>query len=143
MATCDIEIAGLPILTGCPGDNEYFIVTNAIGGEGLGLYGRRKWSDVKSCLLDSIQFKFLQFTIGQPGSPMNAGDISLTLDFLTLGITKILQDSLFITLGGPELPRESTDQLSYGVVYSSTDVVINLLAPVVDGQLYIIHYAYV
>lgn len=54
MAACDQEIAGLPILGGCPSDTEYFIVTNAVGGAGVGLYGRRSWLTIKNCLLAQL-----------------------------------------------------------------------------------------
>lgn len=144
---CTLDESALPILTGCPGPNELIVVGNAAGGiDANGNYtigyARRAWSNLSACAVAAIKFMFQQFTIGQPGSPIPAGAISLTLNFSSLAITGILEDSVFITLAGPELPRENTDQLSYGVVYSGTDVVINFLAPVANGQLYILHYAY-
>lgn len=54
MAACDQEISGVPILTGCPADTEYFLVMGASGGLGAGGYGRRSWLDIKNCLLDQI-----------------------------------------------------------------------------------------
>lgn len=144
---CTLDESALPILPGCPGPNELIVVGNAVGGiDANGNYttgyGRRPWSSLAACAVAAVKFMFQQFTIGQSGSPMNAGDTVLTLNFSSLGITGILQDSVFITLAGPELPRENTDQLSYGVVYNPTNVVINFLAGVTNGQLYILHYAY-
>lgn len=144
---CTIDESALPILIGCPGPNELFVVANAIGGlDASGNfsvgYARRYWKDLAACAVTAIKFMFQQFTIGQSGSPMNAGDTVLTLNYSSLGIVSILQDSVFITLAGPELPRENTDQLSYGVVYNSANVIINFLSPVSNGQLYILHYAY-
>lgn len=144
---CTIDESSLPILTGCPGPTELIVVANAVGGLDangnftIG-YGRRRWQDLAACAAAAIKYKLLQFTIGQAGSPMNAGDTALTLNFSSLGIIGILQDSVFVTLGGTELPRENTDQLSYDPVYNSGDVTINFFQPVNTGQLYIVHYAY-
>jgi hypothetical protein len=144
---CIIDESSLPMLSGCPGANEWIVVGNAVGGlDANGLqtigYGRRLWKDISACAVQAIKFMFQQFTVGQPGSPMNAGDDVLNLNFSSLGITSIIQDSIFITLAGPELPRENTDQLSYAPLYNSGNVVVNFLSPVQNGQLYILHYAY-
>lgn len=55
---CEIDFSQLPVLSGCPGPNEYFIVGNAVGGinangnHGVGTigFGVRKWSDLIRCL---------------------------------------------------------------------------------------------
>ncbi len=47
---CDQEINGLPVLTGCPADTEYFLVIGASGGAGTGLYGLRSWLSLVNCL---------------------------------------------------------------------------------------------
>lgn len=144
---CQTDLAGLPLLSGCPADNEWVLVGNAVGGLDINGqftigYARRLWGDLRKCAVGSIKFKFTQFIIGQPGSLMNPGDTQLVLNFAGLGITSIIQDSVFITLDSGELPRENTDRLSYGVVYNSGDVTINLEAGVTNGQLYVLHYAY-
>lgn len=52
---CAIDFSQLPVLTGCPGVNEYFIVGNAVGGldangnHTVG-FGVRKWGDLLKCL---------------------------------------------------------------------------------------------
>jgi hypothetical protein len=48
--SCGIEANTLPLLTGCPADNEYFLVMNAVGGKGSGKYARRAWVDLKNCV---------------------------------------------------------------------------------------------
>lgn len=47
---CNIEMATLPMLSGCPEDNEWFLVGNATGGFGQYRYARRRWADLKNCI---------------------------------------------------------------------------------------------
>lgn len=47
---CGTEVSDLPLLTGCPGDNERLMVCNAIGGKGDGRYALRLWSDISQCI---------------------------------------------------------------------------------------------
>jgi hypothetical protein len=54
VAACDQEINGLPILTGCPADTEYFLVMGATGGAGAGLYALRSWLTLKNCILAQL-----------------------------------------------------------------------------------------
>lgn len=57
---CSIDFSALPILTGCPGDGELFLVGNAIGGldanggQTVG-YARRGWLSIKECVWSSIE----------------------------------------------------------------------------------------
>lgn len=52
---CTIDFSQLPLLAGCPGVNELFIVGNAVGGidangnHTVG-FGVRKWSDIIKCI---------------------------------------------------------------------------------------------
>lgn len=110
---------------------------NASGGQGIGLYGRRLWSDIKSCLLGSIHFVFNNFIIGQPGSPMSVGQTTLTINQ-----TGIIQDSIFVTLVGSELPRNDNSQISYTVSFNPTNAVITFNQAASNGQQYIVHMAY-
>lgn len=48
---CKTELSSLPLLTNCFGSEEYLLVGNAIGGEGVGKYARRNIIDVISCTL--------------------------------------------------------------------------------------------
>lgn len=144
---CTIDESSLPILTGCPGSNELIVVENAVGGlDANGMYtigyARRYWKDLAACAVAAVKFMFQQFTVGQGGSPIAPGESVITLNFSSLGISGILQDSVFITSGGPELPRSDNTQISYTVAYSSTQVVITFDTFVSNGNQFTIHYAY-
>lgn len=138
MAACDEELSGLPLLSGCPGNNEYFLVGNAIGGKGVGLYGRRLWSDIKSCAASAIKYAFSQFVVGQVGAPIPAGQTTLVI-----AIANIIAESVFITKAGPELPQDDNTQFSYDVTLSSSNMVLIFNQAVQNGEQYIIHYAYI
>lgn len=47
---CSKEIGTLPLLTGCPADDEWFFVGNAVGGFSTYGYGRRAYSEIRNCL---------------------------------------------------------------------------------------------
>ena len=142
MYNCQTEVNGLPILTGCPADTETFLVMNSSDPMAIGGYAVRLWKDIKACVLKGIgsgmRFVFTQFRIGDPGSPMNDGDVQYVVN-----VANIITDSAFITLGSGELPREDTSQISYGVLYDPLKITINFDQAVANGQLYILHYAYV
>lgn len=73
----------------------------------------------------------IQFVIGVTGSPMTAGDTVLTLNY------NYIQDgSIDVFLGGVLLPQSQTDQISYTIVYSTSNVVITFNQGVMDTQLY-------
>lgn len=137
MATCDTELSNLPLLSGCPGNNEYFLVGNAAGGQGIGLYGRRLWSDVKSCILSSLKFGFSQSIVGQGGSLIPVGGLTITINQ-----ANILQDSVFVTLDGTELDRNDSTQVSYLVAYNSNNIVITFNQGAKNLQTYLVHYCY-
>lgn len=144
---CTIDESALPILTGCPGPNELIVVGNAVGGlDANGNYtvgyGRRAWSAIAACAVQAIKFFFNDFVIGQGGSPMNAGDTVLTLNFSSLLITSIINDSINISLDGSVLPRNDNTQISYTVVYNPTNVIITFNQSVSLTQQYILSYAY-
>lgn len=142
---CPILISDLPVLNGCPGDAEYFLVGNAVGGiDAQGNltfgYGLRTWVNLKSCLLGSVKQAFFQFRIGDSGSPMNVGDTQLVVSQ-----ANVIQDSVWVSLGSGELPREVTDQISYGVLYNNpgaNQFTVNFDQAVSNLQLYIVHYSY-
>lgn len=138
MAECDVEASSFPILSGCPTDNEAFLVSGAVGGTGIGQYGRRLWSDIKSCTLSGLNFIFQQFTVGQSGSPINAGQTTIVIS--TPGI---IPKSVFITNAGPELPQDDVLQISYDVTLSPSNMVIIFNQPVQNGMQFILHYAYI
>lgn len=140
MAGCDLDFQALPKLTGCPGDNEQFLVGNAVGGLDLNGnltvgYAVRIWKDMRQCILNALRFVKLQFYVGT--SNMNAGDTVLTIN-----VANILVDSVFITLDGVEIPYNDPLEVSYTTVYSAGSVVITFNTGVSTNQQYIVHYAY-
>jgi hypothetical protein len=137
LAGCDQEINGLPILTGCPSPNEYFLVIGAASGQGQGGYGLRSYSDLQVCFAPSIKFAFLQFIVGDPGSPMNAGD-----SVLVINQANVIFDSVGVILGGVVLPRNDDTQWSYVPTYTANNVTIDFDSEVSDGQEFVIVYAY-
>lgn len=144
---CTLDESALPILTGCPGPNELIVVGNAIGGvDANGMfttgYARRYWKDLAACAVQAIKYFFNDFVIGQGGSPMNAGDTTLTLNFSSLSITGIIADSINVALDGQVLPRNDNTQISYTVAYNSTSVIITFNQGVQNYQQYIVSYAY-
>ena len=62
-STCGIEGSNLPLLSGCPANNEWVLFGNATGGIGAGGYARRLWSDLKACLAGT--FNPLVFIVGR------------------------------------------------------------------------------
>lgn len=144
---CTLDESALPILLGCPGANELIVVENAVGGlDANGMmtvgYGRRYWAALAACAVQAIKYFFDGFVIGQGGSPMNAGDTILTLNFSSLVITGIISDSINISLDGSVLPRNDNTQISYTVAYNSTSVIITFNQGVQNTQQYILSYAY-
>lgn len=89
MGDCAIEIAGLPILQGCPAGSELVMVVGATGGKGAGLYALRKWSDIRTCVLGTPVLPY----IGVVGR----GQVSPTKD--PVADQSILQDNSLIGLG--------------------------------------------
>lgn len=136
-AACSGELSTLaPTIGGCPADTELLLFVNVAGQQGG--YAFRTWGTVKTCLLTGLRVGFLQFTVGQPGSPMNVGD-----NILIINQNNIIQDSASVVLGGSELPRNDINAISYGTpVYSATQLIITFDQQVQNGQQYIVHYAY-
>jgi hypothetical protein len=139
---CTIDESSLPILTGCPGPNELVVVANAVGGldqngnQTIG-YGRRTIGSLISCFLSNLAFVPLQFTVGQPGSPMLAGQ-----SVLIINQSNLIQDSVQVVLGGVVLDRNDNTQVSYTVLYGSNNVTITFNQDCQNGQVYVITYCY-
>lgn len=137
MAECDVEASSFPILSGCPTNNESFLVAGAAGGAGIGQYGRRLWSDIKSCAIAGLNFVRTQFVVGQTGSLIAAGQTTIIIS-----VPGILAQSVFVTMSGPELPTDDNTQVSYDVTLSPSNMVIIFNSPAQNGQQYVIHYCY-
>lgn len=74
--SCGVDYSTLPILSGCPGDDETLLVGNAEGGVGAGKYARRKWSDIKSCIGSSGGgYKVLSDTIASNSTSYQHNDL--------------------------------------------------------------------
>lgn len=137
-AACSGELSTLaPTIGGCPADTELLLFCNVAGQQGG--YAFRTWGTVKNCLFSNLQFVPFQFKIGTSG-PMNAGD-----DTLTITQANVIQDSVFITLDGTELPRDDDSQISYGLTYNPNlnNFVVVFNNPVSNGQTYLVHYCYI
>ena len=65
---CSTDYSSLPLLSGCPGDAETFLVGNAVGGTGAGRYARRTWADIKACTTGGGGYAAISDTISNPSS---------------------------------------------------------------------------
>lgn len=135
---CGVELSALPLLAGCPGNNEWFLVGNATGGQGDGKYARRLYSDLKNCIASDITFIPLQFEIGQAGSPMPAGETGLVIS-----VNNPIEDSEIVILDNNFMEPNLSDQISYTVSYSTTEIIITFNQGVILGQKYFIKYAHI
>lgn len=141
MAACDLDFSALPILSLCPGPNELFLVSNAVGGLDQNGnyttgYGRRYYSDIKACILQGMSYTFTQFTVGQPGALIAQGSSAIVIN-----APNYVNDSLTIFIGGVQLPRNDNSQLSYVYGYVAGQLAITFNQPAQNGQQYIIFYA--
>ncbi len=94
---CGISYSSLPVLSGCPGDNETFLVGNAIGGTGPGKYGVRKWSDIKVCISASAKPPLIGVVDGGgEDDPVSGGDTFQSDKFIGLGSTNAGKVLIFI-----------------------------------------------
>jgi hypothetical protein len=139
---CTIDESALPILVGCPGPNELVVVGNAVGGldqnGGYSVgYARRTIGSLITCFLQNLVFVPLQFTIGQAGSPMTAGQTILIINQVGL-----IQDSVQVILDGVVLDRNDNTQVSYEISYGSNSATITFNQACQNGQTYVITYCY-
>lgn len=82
----------------------------------------------------TIATPFVQFRVGDIGSPMVAGETTLTINY-----AGVINPSIEITLDGAELPYGEDDSTSYTATYNPTNVQVVFSASVSNGQLYAIH----
>lgn len=148
---CDTEISSLPILESCPTGVEYTMLIGVpalINGDNPGGYGLIKTTSFFSCfgLYSAISVpQRIQFVVGDSGSfegSVNQTLITLPIDGGTQLIInlKCIVDSVEVFLDGSILPREMTDRVSYGVVYNSNNVEVNLFPEFNNDQLYIVKF---
>lgn len=86
-AGCAIEISGLPVLLGCPGNNELILVTGATGGVGQGQYALRKWSDMVKCISGTILPYVGVVDRGNPNDPVSGTNIFKSTLIAGLGVS--------------------------------------------------------
>lgn len=135
--SCSVELAGLPLLAGCPADSEWILVGNAVGGSGKNGYARRRWSDIKSCAGGGMTFNKLQFEVGvTPSAPILDGSTDLVIT-----VNNPVADSEIVVLDNSVLEPNLSDQISYTISYSTTEIIITFNQAVSNGQKYYIKYA--
>lgn len=83
---CNVELATLPVLSGCPDDNEWFLVGNATGGYGTYRYARRRWADLKGCMSSKVAIRAV---VGRGGAndPIKDSSVWQSNDLKGLGST--------------------------------------------------------
>lgn len=86
----------------------------------------------------TIETPVIQFTVGDVGSPMIAGDTVLTLT----GYEGVINPSVEVFLDGVELPYGVSDRVSYTVSYlpTSNEVIITFNQAVSNIQLYRVRF---
>lgn len=75
----------------------------------------------------------IQFTIGQPGSLMNAGDTALVL-----GYNQLDPNYIFVYKDGNYVIDNQSDRFSYTFVFTGTNVTITFNQAVANGEIYTI-----
>ena len=136
---CQTEINGLPVLSGCPADTELLLVMNSTAAGNNGGYGIRYVSEVRQCwLVNNLTATFFDFVIGNVGSPLAVGASSFTVNQ-----ANVIEDSVWVSLDGQELPRNDNTQISYTIVYNGdSGFTITFNQGAINQQQYIIHYTY-
>lgn len=86
-------------------------------------------------VISTIVSQTLEFKIGDVGSLMNAGDISLVLNY-----TSILNSSVSVVVDGVPLPITQSDRLSFTPIYSTPSVTLNFNQGALDTQVYVIMF---
>lgn len=145
-ASCSGELSNgqnIPTLSNCPAPNELLLFIGAAGA--YGGYAFRSWQTLIGCLqpaiLAALSFEFLDFVIGQIGSPMVPGQTVLSI--IPTAPLQIIPDSINVVLNGIVLPRNDASQISYSVVYTSGTAIITLNQGAITGQTYVITYSYI
>lgn len=83
-------------------------------------------------VISTIVARYIDFTIGASGSLMNAGDVTLVLNY-----TSVLSSSVSIALDGTDLPAGTfTDRIAFNAVYTSNNVTITFNQGAINSQVY-------
>lgn len=141
---CGVEIANIPEIGGCPANGEYFFMIGVAGGAYDQGYALRSVANVRKCFLSSIKFVALQIVVGVTLD--GGGNVIMddTDTQLVISQPNILQDSVWITNAGPEMPKDGTgvSVAYFGDVITANDVTINFIQTFGTGTTVIVHYAY-
>lgn len=87
-------------------------------------------------VISTIVARYIDFTIGASGSLMNAGDVTLVLNY-----TSVLSSSVSIALDGTDLPAGTfTDRIAFNAVYTSNNITITFNQGVANKQVYSIKF---
>lgn len=86
-------------------------------------------------VVSTIEAQGVQFTVGDVGAPINAGETTFTLSY-----ESVLSSSVEITLDGVVLPIGSTDRVSFSVIYTANNIQITFNQVVSNGQLYSVKF---
>ena len=142
---CSEEISGLPILTGCPGNSEYFFMVGASSGKGAGGYALRSAADVKSCFLSGVKFGFVQIVVGVTKDGDGNIIMGNTSTQLIISQAGVISFSVRVSSDGSEMPidADGVAQAYYGSVINPTNLTVNFIQPFGDNSIVIVHYAYI
>jgi len=88
------------------------------------------------CVLLGLQWVFTQFTVGQGGALIAQGSTVIVIN-----APNFIADTLQIFLGGVQLPRNDSTQVSYTYTYSGGNITITFNQAAINTQQYIIIYA--
>ena len=151
MADCTKEIDQFPVLTSCPVGTEKILLSGIpsfMTPDNLGGYGLISFSTIFSCIAASLakSRKRIQFIVGDPDSivsDIDAGAWVLPEEGdtqLIINIPNIPVNSVEVVLDGSVMARDYTDRQSYGVEYSSSNILINRYPKFNAGTLQIIWF---
>lgn len=109
----------------------YIPQAKVILGNGSGLI-----VNINTGVTSTIIAQDIVFRIGAVGSPMNAGDTTLVLNY-----TSVLSASVSVDADGTDLPAGTfTDRLAFNAIYTTNNVTITFNEPVVNNQVFSIKF---
>lgn len=84
----------------------------------------------------TIIAELVEFTVGDVGAPISAGQTSMTLTY-----ESVLSSSVSIALDGVELATGThSDRIAYNVIYTSNNIQITFNQAVSTGQVYSVRF---
>lgn len=121
---CGIELNQLPLLSGCPANNEWVLFGNATGGLGEGGYARRLWGDVKACIAGTFAPFVFVVDSGNPNNPVSG--TSVWQSNLLIGLGANYNNQIQIILDSGIITNYGTNQnMVYDPVAGTIDLNYN------------------